>query len=186
MRTLLRVATLFPMALLAAHGQAVPPGWRALFNGKDFDGWEVADARGKPPYTVEDGMLRTQAGNGALRYTREKLGNATLRVIYRMANSKGSGGIVIRPGMEVRIDDRGDDAHVTGTLDSLTKALSHAVKAEGEWNTLDITMQGTRTIVKLNGALVTDYDGGSGEPGYIALRCADGHAAIWFREISVK
>jgi hypothetical protein len=205
MRKLPAVATLILIAAFATYGQAskpepgpVPPGWRSLFNGKNLDGWLVAGDGGKPAYTVEDGTIRTQAGKGLLWYT-QKIGNTTLRVVYRMANSQGSCGVLIRipeaPGgeafevgkvMEVRIDDRGDDRHVTGVLNSVTKALNRAVKAEGEWNTMDITIEGPRTVVKLNGALVTDYDGGLGVPGYIALLHHDDRALIWIREISLK
>src|ERR1700704_5450879 len=103
MRKLLPIATLILIPTFAARGQtiqaaplAAPPGWRALFNGKNLDGWAVADARGKPAYTVEDGAIRTQPGNGLLWYTREKVGNATLRVIYRMSNPQGNSGTFIR------------------------------------------------------------------------------------------
>lgn len=189
--------------------------WRPLFNGKNLDGWSIADARGKPAYTVEDGSIRTQPGNGLLWYSREKIGNATLRVIYRMSNSQGNSGIFIRipsepanedfaihRGIEVQIDDRGDDWHTTGVLYSMTRALSRAAKPGGEWNTMDITLAGLRTIVKLNGALVTDYDGVSAVParahdwepqrgprpelGYIAIQHHDDKAVIYIREISVK
>jgi hypothetical protein len=223
MRKVLAVArTLILIPAFAAYGQPVrpaagpvPPGWRALFNGKDLDGWAVADARGKPAFTVEDGAIRTQPGNGLLWYAREKIGNATLRVVYRMSNPQGNSGIFIRipeqpsneafaihHGIEVQIDDRDDDWHLTGVLYSMTKALSRAFKPGGEWNTMDITLSGLRTIVKLNGALVTDYDGVSPVPprahdwepqrgprpesGYIALQHHDDKAVIYFREISVK
>src|ERR1022692_4498908 len=89
MRKLLPVATLMLIGAFAAYGQTVqpmpgpvPPGWRPLFNGRDLDGWAVADAHGKPGYTVEDGAIRTQPGSGLLWYTREKIGDATLRVVY--------------------------------------------------------------------------------------------------------
>jgi hypothetical protein len=222
MRKLLPVATLILIGAFAAYGQTVqpvpgpvPPGWRPLFNGRDLDGWAVADAHGKPGYTVEDGAIRTQPGSGLLWYTREKIGDATLRVVYRMSNPRGNSGIFIRipgepaneafaihHGIEVQIDDRDDDWHITGVLYSMTKALNRAFKPGGEWNTMDITLQGLRTIVKLNGALVTDYDGVSPVPerahewepergprpesGYIALQHHDDRAVIWFREISVR
>jgi hypothetical protein len=210
MRKWLPGATLILIAGCAGHAQpvqpgtsAAPAGWRALFNGKDLDGWEVAGARGTPAYRVEDGAIRTQPGAGVLWYRREKIGNATLRVVYRMSNSQGTSGIFIRipdepandafalqHGIEVSIDDRGDDWHLTGVLDSLTKALCHAFKPGGEWNTMDITLAGPRTVVKLNGALVTDHVGGSSgarpDFGYIGLLHRDDRAEIWFREISVK
>jgi len=206
---------LLPLTLWLLVPALAADGWRPLFNGKDLDGWAVADAHGKPAYTVEDGAIRTQPGAGLLWYSREKIGNATLRVVYRMDNSEGNSGIFIRipsepagedfaihHGIEVQIDDRNDDWHTTGVLYSMTKALARPAKPGGEWNTMDITMAGLGTIVKLNGVLVTDYDGISPVPprthdsepqrgprpdsGYIALQHHDDRAVIYFREISVR
>jgi len=204
---------------LAAALWAIPVfaggDWQPLFNGKDLDGWAVADNHGKPAFTVEDGAIHTQPGNGLLWYTREKIGNATIRVIYRMSSAEGNSGVFIRipsppsdatwaahHGIEVQIDDRDNDWHCTGVLYSFTKALSRPSKPAGEWNTLDITLEGLRTIVKLNSALVTDYDGMSPVPpkmypwepdrgprpeaGYIALQHHDDRAVIYFREINVR
>jgi 3-keto-disaccharide hydrolase len=189
--------------------------WRPLFNGRNLDGWAVADAGGRPAFTVENGAIRTQPGRGLLWYTREKIGNATLRVIYRMSAGNGNSGIFVRipappndenfainHGIEVQIDDRDNDWHCTGVLYSMTRALARPAKPPGEWNTMDITLQGLRTIVRLNGVQVTDYDGVSPVPpgtfpwepergprpesGYIALQHHDDKAVIYFREISVR
>lgn len=209
MRKLLRVASLCLLPACAADP------WRPLFDGRNLEGWAVADAGGKPAYTVEDGAIRTRPGNGVLWYTREKIGNATLRVVYKMSQPEGNSGIFIRipaeptdewfcvhHGIEVQIDDRDNDWHSTGVLYSMTKAKARPSKSAGEWNTMDITLDGLRTIVKLNGVLVTDYDGvspvperqGAHEPergprpesGYIALQHHDDKAVIYFREISVQ
>jgi len=83
----------------------------------------------------------------------------------------------------------------------MSKALARPYKPAGEWNTLDITLNWLRTIVKVNGTLVTDYDGKSPVPlkeksyepdrgsrpesGYIALQNHDGEAVISFKEIGV-
>ena len=191
-----------PMAMLLLVPAFAADVWRPLFNGKDLDGWSVAGAAGKSAWAVEDGAIRTQPGNGMLWYTGEKIGNATLRVVYKLSASEGNSGVFIRipsepadetfaihHGIEVQIDDRDDDWHCTGVLYSLTKALSRPTKPAGEWNTMDIIMAGARTIVKINSALVTDYDGGRGsrpESGYIALQHHDDHAVVYFREISVR
>jgi hypothetical protein len=66
---------------------------------------------------------------------------------------------------------------------------------------MEITLRGLRTIVKVNGVLVTDYDGVSPVPdkeksyepdrgprpesGYIGLQHHDNTAVISFKEISV-
>ena len=187
-----------------------------IFNGKNLDGWKFT---GRQPdtmgFVVEDGTLHTQPGKGMLWYTREKFGNGTLRVVYKMSNDKGNSGVFIRipvepaaesdainKGIEVQIDNRDNDWHCTGVLYSMTKALARPYKPAGEWNTMEITMRDLRTIVKVNGVLVTDYDGVSPVPpkeksyepdrgprpetGYIGLQNHDNEAVISFKEISFR
>jgi len=189
------------------------PGERALFNGKNVDGWEMIRSQGRDTFVVEDGVLRTTGAKGMIAYTREKLGNGALRVVYKMSNEKGNSGIFIRipdvpkaerdaihGGIEVQIDNNDNDWHSTGVLYSMTKALARPYKPAGEWNTMEITLDGLRTMVRLNGVLVTDYDGVSEVPpkklpyepdrgprpetGYIGLQGHDDRAIIYFQEVS--
>jgi hypothetical protein len=209
MRNRFFVLFLAALSTLAADAQQ-------LFNGKNLDDWKFI---GRQPdtmgFAVEDGILHTQPGKGMLWFTRQKIGNATLRVVYKMSNDKGNSGVFIRipsepaaesdainKGIEVQIDNRDNDWHCTGVLYSLTKALARPYKPAGEWNTMEITMRGVRTIVKVNGVLVTDYDGVSPVPpkeksyepdrgprpeiGYIALQNHDNEAVISFKEISLQ
>jgi len=190
-------------------------------NGRNLDGWSVADNDGSkpPPWVVKDGMLQTNiGGHGFLWYSRHKIGNATITVVYRMSTEKGNSGIFIRiprkpenplgegyainHGIEVQIDNRDNDYHCTGVLYSMTKAMARPYKPAGEWNTMEITLRGLRTIVKLNGVLVTDYDGKSPVPpkvkewepdrgprpesGYIGVQHHDDEAVFSFKEISVE
>lgn len=188
---------------------------RQLFNGKDLAGWAFLANHEGPGFVVDSGELRTQGGSGLLRYTREKIGNSIIRVVYRMSNEKGNSGVFIRiptepvsepgaanAGIEVQIDDRDNDWHCTGTLYSMTKAMARASKLAGEWNTMEITIDGPRTIVTVNGVTVTDYDGVSpvpekvkpyepdrhprAESGYIGLQNHDSNSVISFKEISVR
>jgi hypothetical protein len=186
-----------------------------LFNGKNLDGWSFVGQAGQEGFVVKDGAITTAGAPGKLMlwYSREKLGGGTLHVVYRMSNGKGNSGVFIRipeppkseddaihKGIEVQIDDRDNEWHCTGVLYSMTKALARPSKPAGEWNTMDITMDGLRTTVKVNGVLVTDYDGVSAVPaakqpwepkrgprppeGYIALQHHDNEAAIEFKEIA--
>jgi hypothetical protein len=70
-----------------------------------------------------------------------------------------------------------------------------------EWNTMVITLDGKRTLVEVNGALVTDYTEGDPVPpktedheperrprpdqGYIGLQNHGADAHVHFREVSV-
>jgi Domain of Unknown Function (DUF1080) len=189
-----------------------------LFNGRNLDGWKAIGrqegATTLAGFTVKDGLLETTAGKGLLWFTKYKIGNATIKVVYKMSNEKGNSGVFIRipiepqneddainKGIEVQIDNRDDDWHSTGVLYSMTKALARPYKPAGEWNTMEITLKGLRTIVKVNGVLVTDYDGTSPVPekkksfepdrgprpieGYIALQHHDEECVISFKQISV-
>lgn len=205
-RTLLQI----PSLALTSAAFAQPAASRQLFNGRDLTGWSWVDHES---FRVEDGMIRTQGTKGMLWY-HEKIGNAKLRVVYKMTAPDGNSGIFIRIpnepkterdaihyGIEVQIDDRDNDWHCTGVLYSMTKALARPSKPAGEWNTMDITLSGLRTIVHVNGVKVTDYDGVSPVPertksyeperrprpesGYIGIQNHDERAVLYFKEVSV-
>lgn len=188
---------------------------KQLLNGKDLAGWELLAREGHAPFAVEKGLLHSTGYKGDAAYTGGKIGNATIHVVYMMSNEKGNSGVFIRipalpktegdainKGIEVQIDDRDNDFHCTGVLYSMTKAKARPSKGPGEWNTMDITLDGPRTIVKVNGVLVTDYDGVSPVPpkvqpwepdrgprpdeGYIMVQAHDPSAIITFKEISVE
>jgi Domain of Unknown Function (DUF1080) len=209
-----RNAALFALLLgFGIHASAAEP--RQLFDGKDMEGWTFLANHEGPGFVVENGELQTQGGSGLLWYTREKIGNSIIRVVYRMSNEKGNSGVFIRipdvpvsepgaanTGIEVQIDDRDNDWHCTGTLYSETKAMARPSKPAGEWNTMEITLDGARTIVTVNGVTVTDYDGVSpvppkvkpyepdrhprAESGFIGLQNHDNNSVISFKEISVR
>ncbi len=92
-----------------------------LFNGKDMDGWEHI---GPGRFTVEDGMLKTHGGMGLLWYTREKVGNAVLRIVYKASKAEDNSGVFIR------ISDRPSDPwyavhHGYEVADSRPSARGH-------------------------------------------------------------
>lgn len=190
--------------------------WRPLFNGKDLGGWNHV---GPGRFVIENGVLRTEGGMGLLWYEREKIGDATIRVVYRTqpggAGNSGAGnsGVFIRipdeptepwmpvnKGYEVQIDASGDDYHCTGVLYSFTKA--RAKPDLREWNTMEITLDGDRTVIVVNGVTVTDFREGDAVPprakpyepergprprsGYLGLQNHDDKDVVLFREISVR
>jgi hypothetical protein len=190
-------------------------GWRPLFNGKDLDGWEHV---GPGKMVVEDGVIRTEGGMGLLWYTREKLGNCTIRIVYKTTNRKSNSGVFIRiadrprdewyavhHGYEVQICDGADEFHRTGAIYSLSKATASPSRVN-EWNTMDITLQGQRVKVVLNGVVVQDFDpetavvperkknyeperGPRPESGYFGLQNHDDVASgmqVYFKEVSVR
>ena len=201
---------------LASYSQA--EDWKQLFDGKDLTGWKHVG----PGYmTVEDGLIRTHGGMGLLYWTGGKLGDCTIRVVFKMRDHDDNSGVFIRIpiepreewmpvhyGYEVQILNNPeafgeDDYHSTGMLYSLTKPLvPHVGKPGPEWNTMEITLDGPRTIVVLNGVKVADYKEGDPVPerkhdfepqrgprpndGYIGLQNHSDSDIVFFKEVAVK
>jgi hypothetical protein len=200
------VIVLTAAAANAGQGNAV-----SIFDGRDLSGWQhVGDGR----FVLQAGMLKTEGGMGLLYYAPRKVGRETVRVVYRTEKPGSNAGVFIRipeqptepwmpvnRGYEVQIDESGDEHHVTGTLYSLTQAAARPGKP-GKWNVLEITLDGPRTLVRLNGVKVTDYTEGQPVPpkvmwyepdrgprpaeGYIGLQNHGDKDVVFFKEISVR
>jgi hypothetical protein len=195
-----------------------PSHWTQLYDGKDLNGWKHV---GPGFDTVEsDGLIHTHGGMGLLYWTGGKIGNCVIKVVYRMRDENDNSGVFIRIpiepreewmpvnyGYEVQIDNhpetsKEDEYHSTGMLYSLTKPLAKAWKPGPEWNTMEITLDGPRTIVNLNGVKVVDYKEGDPVPerkfdfepqrglrpnfGYIGLQNHSDHDVVFFKEVAIK
>ena len=183
-------------------------GYTPLFNGENLDGWVVIGPV-KDAFTVEDGVLAcTKAGGQWLRTT-ERYEDFILRLEYKISEG-GNSGIFIRAtrygnpaytGMEVQIlDDAGKepDVHSSGALYGSVAPKKNAAKPAGEWNEVEITCDGRRIAVVLNGELLYDIDiNDYAVPlegrtplkervrlGYIGLQ--DYGDPVWFRNIRIK
>jgi hypothetical protein len=216
-------------ALLTSVLSAWAPAaeWEPLFNGKDLEGWEHV---GPGRVYVEDGMMKTEGGMGLLWYTREKFGNCTLRFVFRTTTEDDNSGIFIRipepprnpwqavhTGYEVQILEHwpeethrrsehqqtyGDEWHMTGAIYSMAKAFKHNMNKAGEWNTMEIELDGPVTRIWLNGEQVNEYREGQEVPprehyyepvrgprpdeGYIGIQNHHEPQTVHFREVSVK
>ena len=207
-----RYLVLILFSLMARPALSRTDEWVQLFNGKDLTGWEQV---GEGNFVVENGMLKTEGGMGLLWYTRQKIGHSVVRVVFKLTHDQDDSGVFIRipqkptepwmpvkRGYEVEIGNWPDAYSCTGVLYSLTKARARPSKATGEWNTMEITLDGPHTIVFVNGVKVTDYTEGQVVPakqhnyepdrgrrpdaGYIGLQNHSAESAVWFREVAVK
>ena len=165
------------LGLLASASPAQTSEWKQLFDGKDLTGWKHV---GPGEMTVEDGLIQTHGGMGLLYWAGGKLGDCTIRVVFKMRDTNDNSGVYIRIpiepreawmpvhyGYEVQIDNVAegeDDRHITGMLYSLTKPLARAGKPGPQWNTMEITLDGPHTSVVLNGVKVTDFTEGDPVP----------------------
>ena len=203
-------------SLISANAQD-SKGWRQLFNGKDLTGWKQV---GSGSHYVENGLIKSKGGMGLLVWQGEKFQDCIIRVVFAMRDSNSNSGVFIRiptmpteewmpvnKGYEVQIDNNPeasgeDDYHYTGMLYSLTKPLAKTGKPGPQWNTMEITLDGPRTIVYLNGVKVTDFKEGDPVPakkfdfepergprplsGYIGIQNHSEKDVVFFKEVAVK
>jgi hypothetical protein len=212
------VCILFVLTKTISAGVADTTQWKQLFNGKDLTGWKQA---GPGSHYVEDGFIKSKGGMGLLYWTGEKFGNCVIRVVFRMRDENSNSGVFIRipsvptednmmpvnTGYEVQIDNKPElsgeeDYHYTGMLYSLTKPLAKTGKPGPEWNTMEITLDGPKTIVYLNGVKVADFKEGDPVPakkfdfepergprplsGYMGIQNHSDKDVVFFKEVSVK
>src|SRR5882762_8545007 len=69
----------------------------ALFNGKNLDGWQQV---GPGSFVVKDGMMKTEGGMGMLWYIKEKIGHASIRVVFKLMAKESDSGVFIRGQFE--------------------------------------------------------------------------------------
>jgi len=215
---MLRSALFLLTLVLPSVPYAQTSEWKQLFDGKDLTGWKHV---GPGHMSAENGLIETQGGMGLLYWTGGKLGDCTIRVVFKMRDKDDNSGVFIRIPIEPREEwmpvhygyeiqilndpeaQGASDYNSTGMLYSLSKPLApHMGKPGPEWNTMEITLDGPRTMVVLNGTKVTDYTEGDPVPerksqyepyrgprpneGYIGLQNHSDHDVVFFKEVAVK
>lgn len=185
LRCLLLLAMLCGLGATAVHAEekkdnVPPPGFTALFNGKDLTGWKglVADPKKRAMMSSED-LAKAQAtadesmkahwkavdgvlvfdGKGQSLCTAKDYGDFELYVDWKI-EKKGDSGIYLRGTPQVQIWDVAENPVGSGGLYNNQKNPSKPTKAAdkpvGEWNTFLIKMVGEKVSIHLNGELVVD------------------------------
>ena len=145
-------------------------GYKALSNGKDLTGWAGAVDN----YEVVDGAIRCKEGQGGTLHTKDEYGDFVARVEFKLPPS-GNNGLAIRyPGTgdpayagmcELQVLDtehpnyQGLDPRQThGSAYGMLAAARGYHRPTGEWNFQEVTVQGTKIQVELNGSLILNGD----------------------------
>ena len=190
-----------------AEKPEVEKGFKPLFNGKNLDGWD-GDA---DLWSVQDGEIVGSSDKKKLRQntflsTKKSYSDFVLRVKVKLRNHNS--GVQFRSEQRRNYVVHGYQADVAtatyfgmlyeegkrGILD-YWKALSDderaaifAASKAGEWNEYEITCQGDRIKMVLNGKVTCDFDDPSGaKEGVIALQLHAGDPMeVRFKDISIK
>jgi hypothetical protein len=153
-------------------GADAPPGFEALFNGKDLTGWKVLGGK-MSAWGAANGLLFTSGAGGGWLMTEKEFGDFELRLEYRVPEN-GNSGVALRSpmkgnpafdGMEIQIlDDYGSEykkmklkpSQYTGSIYDVVPPRQRVTKQAGQWNKMHILAQGRRIAVEVNGTKVVD------------------------------
>ncbi|MEX2113157.1 MAG: DUF1080 domain-containing protein [Pirellulales bacterium] len=165
------------------------PGFQAaLFNGRDFDGWQVTGCEA----VVEDGLLVLKAGDGFVR-TNERHGDFVLELDWKARRaSKYDSGIYIRADLPAEGKPWPSRYQINllegkeGNINGLAGAESKGLARPGEWNHFKITVVGDTAALEINGTPAWKATGLENADGYIGLQSeVDGGGQFEFREIKL-
>jgi len=187
--------------------------FQPLFNGKDLTGWQGAT----DGYAVADGELRSKPGVGGNLLTTEEFGDFILRFDFKLKPGANNGLAIRMPptgnaafdGIELQILDDGHEKYedlepwqAHGSIYGVVAAeRGTCLKPAGQWNTEEVTVQGSRIKVQVNGKTIVDTDtapfrdgqptpDGKPHPGLARTRghigFAGHHDEVHFRNIRVK
>ena len=186
-------------------------GFVSMFNGRDLDGWQGGD------FVVADGVMICHGHNGGgLTYTKSQFTNFVMRFEFKLTPSANNGlNFRSRNSQwnEIQILDDGHPVYTNlhpyqmhGSLYGVVPAKRGFLKPAGQWNYEEVTADGPRIRVRLNGAVILDADlnkldldhclDGTAHPG---LRDASGDIGwlghlngyeqpgdVFFRDIRIK
>jgi hypothetical protein len=181
---LILTATLTGTRALPAQENA-EEGWTALFNGKDFDGWkfhlgkEGADNNGT--FTVKEGTLICSGTPAGYMYTEKSYRSYTLQLEFAFkrpdgladdSEFRGNSGCLIHIGEKnalgvwprsIEVQGANQqmglilpiprDVKCTHTFDK--EALARVLRPVGEFNKMEIGVQGGDMVISINGAVVS-------------------------------
>jgi Domain of Unknown Function (DUF1080) len=201
---------LIVFGLLAGVVLAADDGFAPLFDGKTLQGWTHVNS-GQGNWVVQDGLLVTKGQGGGWLSTEKTYANFVLKLEYRLKPGGNSGVFLRAPhtgdpaysGMEIQILDDDDEQYKSlqpfqyaGSLYGVVAAKRGHTKPAGQWNAMEITADGPKITIKLNGATVVEanvkehpdavaqHPGLERTEGYIGLQSHS--EPVEFRNIQVK
>jgi len=155
--------------ILASRGGE---GFKSIFNGRDFTGWTGPTNN----YEVVGGAIQCRPHEGGTIHTTGEYGDFVARLEFKLPPG-GNNGLAIRyPGQgdaaysamcELQVLDdnyervRGeqlDPRQVHGSAYGMVAAARGYQHPVGEWNFQEVTVQGSKLKVELNGTIILDCD----------------------------
>ena len=181
------IITICLLILSACSTSNESEGWNDLSGS--FDAWnQVGDGN----WRIEDGLFVADSGTGQL-VTKQSFANFQIQLEF-WTDEGANSGIFIRASdseditdtnaYEVNIfDTRPDQTYRTGGVVNHA-APSEIINTPNQWNTYDITADGNKFTVILNGVTTAKFTDDTHSSGPFTLQCAGG--TLKFRKVRVR
>ena len=196
--TLLLVAAALLLTPFAGSAED-KDGWISLFNGKNFDGWKIGDAK-QGKWKIENGNIVANGPRSHL-YTIKEFKNFEFKAEV-MTTPGSNSGIYFHTkyqetgfpgtGYESQVNVSHGDPVKTGSLWGVVKLYETPAKVNKWWEQ-HIIVRGQNIVVKINGKTVLDYTEPKGvqggrkiSSGSFALQAHDPKSVIYYRNLRVK
>ena len=144
--------------------------FKSAFNGKNFEGW----AGPTNNYSVDQGSIQCMKGKGGTIYVNDELSDFSARMEFKLPPG-GNNGLAIRyPGSgdtayvgmcELQVLDDSAKKYAKlhpsqyhGSAYGMAPAARGYQRPVGEWNFQEVTVNGSRIKVELNGTLILNAD----------------------------
>lgn len=190
-----RIALTALVVLLAACAATTPTqGWTTLIDGDK--GLVNFDVVGQANWSGSDGAVQASAGTPPASFlvTRTSYKDVMIRAEFWSSDDANSGiflrcqdpkTITDENCYEANIfDQRPDPTYGTGAIVKVAKAPEPMPKAGGKWNTYEITAQGDRLVLVLNGVKTVDVRDAKLASGPFALQW--GRGVVKFRKVQIR
>lgn len=203
--------TVVSCSMIAATPPAEEPGFIPLFDGRTLEGWTRFGGN-DATWSVAEGLLVCSGEGGGWLGTVREHGDFVLRLEFRMTDGSNSGvylrapaelSHISRTGLEIQLLDELAPRHANIQPWQRTGAIYHVAAPEpghqrppGEWNAMEIRLDGPRAVIVLNGVTVVEdrldrhpeleaeHPGLKRTTGRIGLQCHNGR--VEFRNVRVR
>ena len=174
------VALMLPIARVSAAEAADEAGFAPIFNGKNLDGWQTAKTSAPEPLEGKTEAFggRFKVTDGTLVYDPAVKGNLYIETVREFAKDVHIR-LEFNPGAKCN-----NDFFLRGTkFDIIPGTKETKDVKEGEWQTLEIIVQGDKVEHRINGQVVRTSKAAAAASRFM-LRAEFG--AIQIRNIRVK
>lgn len=148
--------------------------WTPLFNGRNLDGWQ---SYGSEKWVADDGTILGQSTSGKYGYlmTKKDYRNFEIRLKFK-CTSEGNSGLFFHSHITGMNPEHGPDIvglqaeidparHTGGIYESggrgwvalPTPKGEKAIKPVGQWNSMEVRVQGNHIVTHLNGVEIVNY-----------------------------